>query len=151
MRKQLFIISALLLSPLFMITSKGQSVLKPIHAHWMASGSNVSISNGYNSGISKPGNLTFKMYFDKSTLKNYPSDRLTFEFIWFHYYVTQKEYMDSYTVNYSSSNFTNDNKYVISSTRENIMKGWWEVRVKAKYDNKQVQLNNIKKFQIYIK
>ena len=130
--------------------ANAQSVLKPIHAYWMADTETVTMNKAYNDGISKPNELTFKMFFDKKGLSKYSAEQLSFEFTWFHYYTTQKEYMDSYTVKYSNSNFSSDNKYVISSSRENIMKGWWEVRVKAKYDNKEVVFNETTKFQIYV-
>ena len=150
MKKQIILLTAIVFTSFFMKETNAQSALKPVYAHWMAGSESVTMDVAYNKGVPKPNALTFKMFFDKNVLSKYSADKLTFEFTWFHYYTTQKEYMDSYTVKYNSSNFTPENKYVISSSRENIMKGWWEVRVKAKYDNKEVYFNGTSKFQIYI-
>jgi hypothetical protein len=128
----------------------GQSVMKPVHAYWQANGQTVSLSTGYNQGIPKPDKLAFVMFFDKSIVSKYSASDLTFEFTWFHYYSTQKEYMDSYTIRYSQSNVSDNNKYVIRSERENILSGWWEVRVKAHYDGEEVQFKGLNKFQIHV-
>lgn len=128
----------------------GQSVIKPVHAYWQADGKSVSLSKGYNNGITKPEKLAFMMFFDRNALSKYSKSDLTFEFTWFHYYSRQKEYMDSYTVRYSQSNVSDNDKYVIRSARENILSGWWEVRVKARYDGKEVYFNGMNKFQIHV-
>ncbi len=151
MKAQGKILLSLIISILLSMELMGQSVLKPEHAFWKADESTVSLSKGYNEGISKPTNLSFVMFFDQEIIQKYGKGDLSFEFIWFHYYTTEKEYMDSYTVKYNLSNVNRSKKYEIKSSRGNILSGWWEVRVKARYDGKNVRFRGMDKFQIYVK
>jgi hypothetical protein len=94
--------------------------------------------------------LTIELYFDKSILNSYSKDKMNFEFKWFYYYVTQKEFMDSYTVTYNESAVPSANAFSISSTRGNIRSGWWEVQVISKADGEVVGFQEVSRFQIYI-
>ncbi len=128
-----------------------QSEIKAEHAVWRADNHTVSLKRAYVPGIKRPTELTLKVFFDNSLIEKY--DSLEFEFKWYHYYVTKREFMDSYSTNYKEENKINENSFCLFSSRKNITPGWWEVQVIAKYDNKPVKLNkgNIKKFQIFVK
>lgn len=149
MRGKIFINSIVLIFMTFQLM--GQSVIVPEHAYWKADTETISLSKGYNEGVTKPDKLSFVMFFNQDVLNKYRAGDLSFEFVWFHYYTTEKEYMDSYTVKYDQSNVNKSNKYVIQSTRGNILSGWWEVRIKARYDGKYLNFRGMDKFQIYVK
>lgn len=151
MRTKIFSLFLLLFFSVLVQALAAQSAMKPVHAYWKADGKTVSLSKGYHDGTEQPSELTFVMFFDQNVLKRYSKSHLTFEFTWFHYYSTQKEYMDSYTVRYNGANISDSNKYVVTSKRGNILPGWWEVRVRALYDNKAVHFKGLDKFQILIK
>ncbi len=129
----------------------GQSVIKPAHAFWKADQTTISLDKAYNIGIEKPNELEFTMFFDIEFLKEQEVQNLDFEIIWFYFYSTEKEYMDSYTIKYDEKNINKNNKYEIKSKIKNMQSGWWEVVVKSKYDNKDVRFNKVNKFQIYLK
>lgn len=129
---------------------KAQLSVTPIDVSWLVDGQKVTLKKGYNEGVNKCEKLTIQLFFDKSILKTYSKDQLNFEFKWFYYYVTKKEFMDSYTVTYNGSAVSGNNSFSISSSRENIGHGWWEVQVISKIDGKSVAFDNIARFQIYV-
>ncbi len=127
-----------------------QSEIKPVHAVWMADNKLVSLKRGY-TGVLKPNELTLKLFFDKNISKKYSKDQLELEFKWFHFYSTKKEFMDSYTISYDKNFETLEKVITTSSKRSNITKGWWEVVVIAKHDNKPITFGAKKRFIIFFK
>lgn len=122
----------------------------PVKVEWIADGATVSLEQGYKKGIPAPEKLTLSLHFDKSLLKKYTNEQLSFEFKWFYYYVTKKEFMDSYTIKFSSSQIINDNTFNVISSRGNIRHGWWEVQVISKADGEIMKFGELSRFQIYI-
>jgi hypothetical protein len=132
-------------------TAFSQSIITPATVQWKADQNDVSLKTGFEVGIAAPAILTLELYFENSILKEVPKEKLTFEFRWFHYYSTRKDFMDSYTVPYDKEKAGEGNKFKISSSRSNITRGWWEVQVISKVDGKTVKYNDLDKFQIYVK
>ncbi len=128
-----------------------QSIIIPEKVQWRADRTEVSLKTGFDVGIDAPKSLTLELIFSNELLKEIPKDKLSFEFRWFHYYSTRKDFMDSYTIPYDKDKPETGNFFTISSTRKNITRGWWEVQVISKLDEKEVQYKELKKFQIYIK
>lgn len=129
-----------------------QSELKPAYVSWNADGKDVSVEDGYNQGISKPEELGITVYFEKELLDKYEKKDFTLEFRWFYYYTTQREFMNKQTINYDPRlSEKREDLFSVSSMRQNISPGWWEVHIIAKYDNKRIVSKDIKRFQVYIK
>ncbi len=127
------------------------SVIKPKHINWLADGKLVSLKTGFEKGVPSPEKLSLVVVFPNDIDQNIAKEKLKFKFNWYYYYATKKEFMDSYTVSYDKGKVVeSNNSFRIKSSRSNIHKGWWEVEVIAKYDNKPVKFNNIVKYQIYI-
>lgn len=130
-------------------SSFSQSEMFAAHVIWKADEQPVPLKIAYETGIAKPEELTLKVFFKKDSIAKYSNEDLRFEFRWFHYYVTEKELMDAFTVNYDERQELDDSFY-LSSSRKNLTPGWWEVHIIAKYDKKPVFFGKIQKFQIFI-
>ena len=127
-----------------------QSQIVPSKVLWKAGKETVSLKVAHDKGIKKTKELSLELFFNNDILKKYTKEKLKFEFKWFHYYSRKKVFMDSYTVNYNDSKIPESSDFQISSSRGNITHGWWEVVVIAKHDNKVIEFNGQKKFQIWI-
>ena len=144
------ILISLIMISLFNKSAFSQSEIKPVHAVWMADDKPVSLKRGY-TGVIKPNELTLKLFFEKNISKKYSNEDLKLVFKWFHFYSTKKEFMDSYTISYDKNFETLEKVISASSKRSNITKGWWEVVVIAKYDNKPITFGAKKRFIIFFK
>ena len=142
----------ILLSFAFSQQVKSQSIIKPSEISWKSNGKSISLSDAYNKGVKNSNELGIEVFLDKSLKKKYTKEQLTFEFKWFHYYATQKSFMDSYIISYNeiADDVDTDKLFTISSKRKKVTKGWWEVLIIAKIDGKPVQLGKVSRFQIYI-
>ncbi len=131
--------------------SFAQADFKPTHIVWKADGKEVSLKSAYDTGIDRPEELGLSVFFSNDLLKKYSKDDFTLEFRWFYYYSTTKEFMNKQVIPYDKLNETSGNLFSVSSVRKNIRSGWWEVIVTAKYNNEPVEIEEVKRFQIYVK
>lgn len=129
--------------------SMAQKAINPDKVFWKTDKTTVKLSQAMK-GASKPEQLTLQLMFEKSKVKNVSKENMTYEFKWFYYYTREKRFMDTYTVKSDDIVQNEDNYIVISSTRKNIMKGWWEVRVVAKNTKQPITFEGNKRFLIYI-
>ncbi len=144
----LILLATLLISFSYINTVNAQ--ITPTYAEWVVDGKSISLEKAYKEGITTPQKLSLKLHFDKSLLKKYSQEQLKFEFKWFYYYVTQKEFMDSYTVSYNANTSSSDKTFTTLSSRGNIRHGWWEVQVVSKADGQIIKFGDISRFQIYV-
>ena len=131
------------------INAQTISSLTPTHVIWSADGKQVTLKNG-NYGIAQPDSLSLKVYFREEYIKKFDKEKVNFEFKWYYFFSTRKQLIESNTVKYNPNHFQSDNSYLVSSTKGNLTKGWWEVQVKSGTDNGLIEFGKIYKFQILI-
>ena len=138
------------ISLLTTINAQSISSLAPTHVIWAADGQQVTLKNG-SYGIAKHDSLSLKIYFRKEYIKKFDEEKLNFEVKWYYFFSTRKQIIESKVVKYNANHFQTDNSYLISSTKGNLTKGWWEVQIVSGTDNGLIEFGNIYKFQILIK
>lgn len=148
--KSLNFIGILIFALNFNVFSQNSDVI-PEHVNWIADKQEWSLKIGFEKGIPEPEELCLQLIFPSDYNKSELKDKLSFQFNWYYYYATKKEFMDSYSISYDKTKDETPNGLSVKSSRKNIHKGWWEVEVISKIDNKPVSFNSATKFQIYIK
>lgn len=135
------------------ISTYGQriSVVKPVHIVWDSGEEKISLKQAKTVGTSLSDSLMLEIFFTKEEIQKINKEKISFEFRWFFFMVTQKRLMDAYIVNLNSKDIINNESYKISSTRKNLRKGWWEVQVICTVDNGLLSIGKLSSFQIFLK
>lgn len=131
--------------------SQNISKLVPIQVIWNTGYDKITLKKASNFGIEQPDSLTLEVFFDVETIKKYSAEELKFEYKWYYYLSTKKRLMDTQQVTLNTSNISEEDSFLLSSTRKTLNKGWWEVQIIALTDNGLIELGDITQFQIFIK
>ena len=148
-RKYFYTIIASCLFLLLATFSNAQSLPTPTHAAWKADKDAVSLKNAY-LGVSTPKTLTFEILFSEEDAEKMKAAGTELEFKWYYYYATSKEFMDSYTISYDEAVSDGFKQTALTSTKEDITSGWWEVQVVVVGSDKSVSFKNTTQFQIFV-
>ncbi len=126
------------------------SNIKPAHVIWEADNAKTTIKDG-GYGIQQPDSLSLNVFFKEEYIRQLSKHERDFEFKWYFYFSTRKKLIESQIIKFDENNFKEDGSYLITSTVGNVTKGWWEVQVFSRKDNKVLQIGKLTKFQILIK
>ncbi len=150
--KKITLLLAILIGVSFLSKINAQviSKLKPTQIIWSADNKKTTLKEGVY-GIKQPDSLTINVFFRGDYIKAFDEKDLNFEVRWYYYFSTRRKLIETQTISYNQNNFKNNGSYLVSSTKGNISKGWWEVQIIAKKDNGILQIGKLKKYQILIK
>jgi len=121
-------------------------------ATWIVDGQEINLAYALKNGITIPSNLEFEIKFEPNSLKDKKLNDMKFEVKWYRYGATRRYLTDSFVCKIESEKaLEGEETHKISSTRKNIKSGWWEVEVKAYFDNGLLAYNGRTQFQILVK
>lgn len=152
--KKILLFSAVLLGIFLTKNTFAQdkiSKITPTHIIWNVNGSKTTLKEG-SYGVGKADSLTIKVFFKDEIIRNLEGKgSLDFEFRWYYYFSTKKKLVETQVIKFSQDNYQQNGSYLISSTKKNISKGWWEVQIISKNDNGYLRIGKLKRFQIFVK
>ena len=90
------------------------------------------------------------MVFSEAELAKLNSPNVSFEFRWYYYMSTKKTLMATTTVAADMDSAV-DKLVWVRCEKKNVRQGWWEVQVKCKTNDSQIEFAGIKEFSILLK
>jgi len=150
--KKITLLLAILISVSFLSKLNAQviSKFKPTQIIWSADGNKTTLKDAIY-GIEKPDSLSLNILFREDYIRTFAEKDLTFEVRWYYYFSTRRKLIETQAISFNSNNFKKNGSYLVSSSKGNISKGWWEVQIIAKKDNGLLQIGKLNKYQILIK
>jgi len=150
--KKISLLLAILISMFFISKTNAQGIskLKPTQIIWSADGNKTTLKDA-TYGIEKPDSLSINILFREDYVRTFEQKDLNFEVRWYYYFSTRRKLIETQFVSFNEKNFKENGSYLISSSKGNISKGWWEVQIIAKKDNGLLQIGKLNKYQILIK
>ncbi len=123
------------------------SKVRPDLVIWKADGNTFTLKQA-RAGIVTPNKLSIEVYLDTSFRK--VLNKQNFEFRWYYYLSTRRKLMDTQIVPVSKAKIK-DGSLVITSSKTDLTKGWWEVQIVSTSDRGFVQFGKNISFQIFLK
>ena len=144
-------IITMLIVALFAVSGlKAQTEVTPVQVIFNCSGNKVTLKEAKTEGIKLDPNLEIEVVFSESELAKLNSPNVNFEFRWYYYMSTKKTLMATTTVTADMSS-VEDKLIWVRCNKSNLRQGWWEVQVKCKTNDSQIEFAGTKEFSILLK
>jgi len=124
--------------------SQNASKIKPVKIYWIADGKIINIERAQK-GIATPGNLSLAIVLNNDVVHQFDGQKL--EFKWYKRGST-RDYLTNSFEKQISKQAAIRNGYTIKTSRSNLKKGWWKVKVEAYIDRKLLSYQNKQEFWI---
>ncbi|MBR6177233.1 MAG: hypothetical protein IKQ70_05030 [Bacteroidales bacterium] len=129
---------------------QAQTEVTPAQVIFNCGGSKVTLKEAKTEGAKLDPNFDLEIVFSKTELEKLQAESVNFEFRWYYYMSTKKTLMSTATVTTDIS-AADDNLVHIKSEKKNPRKGWWEVQIKCKTNESQIEFAGTKEFSILLK
>lgn len=143
-------ITMLLIALFAAVGIKAQTEVTPAQVIFNCGGSKVTLKEAKTEGAKLDPNFDLEIVFSKTELEKLQAESVNFEFRWYYYMSTKKTLMSTATVTANISE-AEDNLVHIKSEKKNPRKGWWEVQIKCKTNDSQIEFAGTKEFSILLK
>lgn len=144
-------IITMLMIALFAVSGlKAQTEVTPVQVIFNCSGSKVTLKEAKTEGVKLDSNLEIEVVFSEAELAKLNSPNVSFEFRWYYYMSTKKTLMATTTVAADMDSAV-DKLVWVRCEKKNVRQGWWEVQVKCKTNDSQIEFAGIKEFSILLK
>ena len=134
----------LFLNTSFGVISQNASRIKPTKILWIADGEKITIEQAQK-GIQMPINLSIAVVLNNNVIQKLDGQKL--EFKWYKRGATRDVLMNSF-IKQISKQAAIGSEYSIKTSRSNLKKGWWKVKVEAYIDRKLLSYKNKQEFWI---
>ena len=120
------------------------SKIKTKQIMWIADGKKISIEAAQK-GIKKPERLSIMVILENDVVQRHDGQKL--EFKWYKIGSTRPYLTNSFIKKISKQKAT-ESTYKIITSRPNLKKGWWKVKIEAYVDRKMLSYQNKQDFWI---
>ncbi|MBR4440325.1 MAG: hypothetical protein IKS00_02125 [Bacteroidales bacterium] len=144
-------IITMLMIALFAVSGlRAQTEVTPVQVIFNCSGSKVTLKEAKTEGVKLDSNLEIEVVFSEAELAKLNSPNISFEFRWYYYMSTKKTLMATTTVAADMDSAV-DKLVWVRCEKKNVRQGWWEVQVKCKTNDSQIEFAGTKEFSILLK
>lgn len=144
-------IITMLMIALFAVSGlKAQTEVTPVQVIFNCSGSKVTLKEAKTEGVKLDSNIEIEVVFSEAELAKLNSPNVSFEFRWYYYMSTKKTLMATTTVAADMDSAV-DKLVWVRCEKKNVRQGWWEVQVKCKTNDSQIEFAGTKEFSILLK
>lgn len=141
----------MLMIALFAVSGlRAQTEVTPVQVIFNCSGSKVTLKEAKTEGVKLDSNLEIEVVFSEAELAKLNSPNISFEFRWYYYMSTKKTLMATTTVAAEMDSAV-DKLVWVRCEKKNVRQGWWEVQVKCKTNDSQIEFAGTKEFSILLK
>ena len=144
------IITMLLIALFAAAGIQAQTEVTPAQVIFNCGGNKVTLKEAKTEGVKLSTDLDLEAVFSLPELLKLNTENVSFEFRWYYYMSTKKTLMGTTTVTANLSEAENNLVYV-KCEKKNARQGWWEVQIKCKANDTQVEFAGTKEFSIQLK
>ena len=143
-------ITMLLIALFATIGLQAQTEVTPAQVIFNCGGSKVTLKEAKTEGAKLSPDLNLEVVFSLPELLKLNTETVSFEFRWYYYMSTKKTLMGTTTVS-ADINEAENNLVYVKCDKKNARQGWWEVQIKCKANDSQIEFAGTKEFSILLK